>query len=204
MTNDEAPQFHQILETLFATYGKKLDKSVAKAWWAACSDLTMEAFSAAASAYLRTAERPPVPAHIRDLAGANRSEWPTPEEAWNGIPKDERDAGWMCHEMATAMGACWDSLEAGDRIGARMAFIEVYKREIHGKRGRPKWWISEAILGHVESRLYQKLGLLEQHPERIPSLLPKVRAQLEALTGSERQGGGLRLASDMGKRMALK
>ena len=47
----------------------------------------------------------------------------------------------------------------------------------------------------------QKLELLEQYPDRKPGLATDVRKQLEELTGSQRRGGGLRLAADSGVKM---
>lgn len=73
---------------------------------------------------------------------------PGVEEAWAMIPHDEAASAVLTDEMATAMGAALPLLNAGDDIGARMAFKEVYNREVTQARanGRPVRWF--ASLGH--------------------------------------------------------
>lgn len=78
---------------------------------------------------------------------------PGPEEAWAMIPSDESQTVVWTAEMAEAYGSCSPLLVQGDRIGARMAFKEVYERLVSQSRthGRPAVW--QASLGHdIESR----------------------------------------------------
>jgi hypothetical protein len=73
---------------------------------------------------------------------------PGVEEAWSHIPKDERTSITWTDEMAEAYGAAREMIAAGDMIGARMAFKEVYSRRVAEARlaGRaPRWTPS---LGH--------------------------------------------------------
>lgn len=53
---------------------------------------------------------------------------PGPEEAWALLPAGEDATVVWTSEMAEAHGVCSPLLHAGDRIGARMAFKEVYTR----------------------------------------------------------------------------
>lgn len=82
-------------------------------------------------------------ARIQDADGR-----PGVEEAWSMIPRDEADSVVLTDEMAMAMGAALPLLAAGDDVGARMAFKEVYSREVTQARaaGRPVHWF--ASLGH--------------------------------------------------------
>jgi hypothetical protein len=72
---------------------------------------------------------------------------PEPNEAW-GIAlasSDESDSVVMTDEIALAMGAARAVLEAGDKIGARMAFLSAYTRFVDTARreARPvKWALS--------------------------------------------------------------
>ena len=73
---------------------------------------------------------------------------PGVEEAWAMLPKDERTTAVVTAEMLTAYGAASALLATGDAIGARMAFKEVYARELTAARaaGKPVRWIVSA--GH--------------------------------------------------------
>lgn len=67
---------------------------------------------------------------------------PGVEQAWAMLPKDEASSGVVTQEMLTAYGAAEPLLKAGDMIGARMAFKEVYQRELTAARaaGKPVRW----------------------------------------------------------------
>ncbi len=72
-----------------------------------------------------------------------KSRHPNPEQAWNMIPKSEWDAGYISQQMSEAMGACQDSIDRGDLIGARMAFIETYKELIRDDP-EPRFFLSRS------------------------------------------------------------
>src|ERR1044071_7947298 len=72
---------------------------------------------------------------------------PEPNEAWALALQtaDERDSAVVNDEIAQAFGAARDILLAGDEVGARMAFLECYKRLVRDAReaGMPlTWWPS--------------------------------------------------------------
>lgn len=71
---------------------------------------------------------------------------PSVEEAWARVPKDEYSAAVMCDEMLIAWGAASQLYASGDHVAARMAFKEVYEREIRNARaaGEPAKWILSA------------------------------------------------------------
>lgn len=73
---------------------------------------------------------------------------PGAEEAWAMIPRDEAQTAVITDEMAVAMGAALPLLADGDAVAARMAFKEVYGREVAAARasGKPLRWF--ASLGH--------------------------------------------------------
>lgn len=80
---------------------------------------------------------------------------PTPEEAWNRLPKSEHEAGYVTSQMMQAFGACRDSIERGDIVGARMAFLEAYKRFVSEARvlgQRANFFYSGATGGEFEQR----------------------------------------------------
>lgn len=186
MRIEEKTEFAKILGILMDTYDKEISETKISIWWNVLQDISIADFRKAATQHLKTGKYAPRPADIRELAGANKSEWPTPEEAWNEIPKSESESGWMCAEMSAAMSACWDSLMRGDMFSARLAFLEAYKREIANKTGKPKWYISPSSTTTEMERLQQRQQLLMHRPERLPNKLDEVKLQLEAMCGSKR------------------
>jgi hypothetical protein len=70
---------------------------------------------------------------------------PGPEEAWALLPFDERQTVCWTEEMEGAWGVALPLIEEGDRIAARMAFLESYRRRVQSARdaaARVKWRIS--------------------------------------------------------------
>lgn len=72
---------------------------------------------------------------------------PEPNEAWNIAlaASDEADSVVMTEEIQLALGAARSVLDAGDKIGARMAFLSAYARFVDAARreARPvKWSLS--------------------------------------------------------------
>ena len=141
MLTDDKKQFSSVLAGTLSTYDKSVDPAALQVWWQMMQPLTVEQFSEACRQHMLSSKFPPRVLDILELA--NKGAWPTPDEAWNKFPKTECEAGWTCPEMDAAFGACVDSLDRGDMIAARMAFIGVYEREIQGKVGqKPKWRIT--------------------------------------------------------------
>jgi len=68
----------------------------------------------------------------------------TANEAWSAVldAQDEGATVVWCDEMRTAFAAARPVLEAGDKVGARMAFIAAYERLVLDARvaGRPARW----------------------------------------------------------------
>lgn len=71
---------------------------------------------------------------------------PSPSEAWAMIPKTEYESCVWTDEMREAYGAAQELLRDGDRVAARMAFIQAYER-ISGDRAhlQPRYSFSPGI-----------------------------------------------------------
>jgi hypothetical protein len=70
---------------------------------------------------------------------------PGPEEAWAMLPMDERQTVVWTDDMTAAWGVALPLVEEGDRIAARMAFLETYRARVQKARdqGEPvKWTVS--------------------------------------------------------------
>ncbi|WP_289105257.1 hypothetical protein [uncultured Halomonas sp.] len=123
----------------------------------------------------------------------------TPNEAWAKAleSQDENATVVWTDEIAKAMGAASPVLELGDKVGARMAFISAYEREVAASKARgekPRWWptlgdskelrkeaIDEAIKqGRLESPKVKHLLPAPTRPEDEPGYDPEKRAKVMA------------------------
>jgi hypothetical protein len=73
---------------------------------------------------------------------------PGVEQAWAEIPRDEASSVVWCDEQRDAWGAARTLLAEGEKVQARMTFVEVYRRKVIEARERgeaPRW---TPTLGH--------------------------------------------------------
>lgn len=139
---DDKKQFAQLLTTALQMYGKtNVLPAEMQLWWNALEGYPFELVSKAFGIHAQTSERTPVPAsiikHLPDNSG-----YPSPEEAWNACPKSEKEGGYMCQPMRDALNSCLDSIDRGDLVSARMAFLEKYKSAVADAKFsglRPVW-----------------------------------------------------------------
>lgn len=99
-----------------------------------------------------------------------------PEEAWALCPRSEADTVVWTEEICQAyFTAAFPLLEAGDKVAARMAFVETYKRLINEARLRRRAALWFPSLGHDKGgreeviNRARDLGRLPK-PEAIPLL----------------------------------
>jgi len=64
---------------------------------------------------------------IADVLGRLDDGRPGVEEAWSMVPTGEHETVVWTKEMSQAMAAANPLIDAGDKVGARMAFKEVYQ-----------------------------------------------------------------------------
>ena len=114
----------------------------------------------------------------------------TANEAWAVAleAQDQMRTVIWTDEISAAMGVALPVLEQGDKVGARMAFIAAYEREVAKAKAegrKPRWWPS---LGESKE---QRREAIEQGIKdgRLPA--PKVEHLLPAPTGpaTEEEGG---------------
>lgn len=113
---------------------------------------------------------------------------PEPNEAWAIALRgqDEAQSVGMTQQISTALYAALTILERGDEIGARMAFLDAYKRELAKARQdkQPaKWFISAgwdaqgrvdeiermASAGLIQQDERQRLLVNHQHSAALPA-----------------------------------
>jgi hypothetical protein len=122
-------------------------------WFSDLREHSLDDVRAAFEAHRRDPDRGrfvPVPGDILGKLAdrGTRDGRPGSEEAWSIAiaGRDERLSVVLTDEIATAWGAAIPILGVGDEVGARMAFREVYTREVAQARtvGKPlRWRLSE-------------------------------------------------------------
>ncbi len=73
---------------------------------------------------------------------------PAAEEAWALCPKDEMTSVWWTAEMQAAAAAARPHIQTGERIAARMTFLEVYRRQVRQARADaipPRWELTRGL-----------------------------------------------------------
>lgn len=187
MIDQDKKAFRDLLVDALSMYGKEPAKTQLTIWWNILNPYPIEAVQMAFTRHLTTSKFPPTPADILeglpDLLGH-----PSPEEAWNRLPKSEHECGYVTDQMMGALGACSDSLDRGDYVAARMAFIESYKKQVslaRGQQQKAKFWFSGASMGDYEQRLQsQELATIEAaelgwlEPKRAYKALENICSQL--------------------------
>ncbi len=106
---------------------------------------------------------------------------PEPNEAWALAlaASDESDSVVLTEEIQLALGAARAVLDAGDKIGARMAFLSAYQRFVDAARRAAKPVAWELSMGHDPQR---RIAAVEEAGRlgRLPA--PKVAEYVAQLT----------------------
>ena len=166
MIDADKQEFWKKLKAVMAVSanGKEVTPEVFEIWWNVLGEYSMDQVTAALSVHVKTNKFAPAPADIIGLIPDNLNYLP-PEEAWNRVPKSEWEGAFVCDEMMQAAAAASSSLENGNHVAARMAFLESYKSlvanaKLHKKPA--KYWFSAPSLGSQEVREQVKeLALIE-------------------------------------------
>lgn len=185
MNADEKRAFAELLTAALELYNKTPAKATLTLWWQTLERFEYQAVATAFSAYIadQNAGRfPPTPAGI--LAHLNAADGrPDSDEAWSIALESFDEARTICvtPEILEARSIAAPIMDAGDKIGARMAFRAAYDRAVKRARGngdQARWSLS---LGHDSAqrepaiRRAVDLGRLgvEQASKLLPSPKPE-------------------------------
>lgn len=101
---------------------------------------------------------------------------PGAEEAWAMLPTCEEESTVWTEEMRSAWGVAVSLIEAGDKVGARMAFKEAYQRKVEDSRTNKvpvKWEVSLGLDPYRREEALNKAvraGYLTQ--DQVSGMLP--------------------------------
>lgn len=147
MKSSEKIEFCEMLATTIeALRGKSPNESTISLWWNVLSTFPIEEVRMGFDEYVRHGKFPPVPSDILEAIEKSKPDGrPTADEAWAMVPRDEATTVVLNDEIAEAMGTAQPLLDAGDQVGARMAFRDAYTRcvEVNRRAGKaPRWFPS--------------------------------------------------------------
>lgn len=174
MRSNDADDFKKLLTDVMGTYNRELSAGTQMIWWRALMPYDLQDVSRALSAHIvgKGGHFAPLPADVINAIGKKSGHMPA-EEAWPLAltSTDERESIIWTTQIAEAMGAAQPCLDAGDKYGARLAFMSAYERLTDGTE--PAWRISlgdshEGRERAVDTAL--KRGLMR--PDQVAILLP--------------------------------
>ena len=161
MTNDDKPRLRKLLAGLWAMRDKPpMNQDAFEFWWRAVGSRPLAAVADALQQHVndpRLGAHLPMPADILRRLDGSGDGWLEPNEAWAICPHSEDDTVVWCDEISAAYHTASDLLP--DRVAARMAFLDAYRRHVDTARAQgrqPRWAVS---LGHDSM---QRQAALEQ------------------------------------------
>lgn len=184
----DADQFTSLLASVFDAYSRPMPlEGTQVLWWNTLAEFSLADVRAALGRYVRFEKKfPPTPAEIGEMLGTGKGDQrPGADEAWAVAlaSRDEHETVVWTEEAAKAFAVCRPVLDAGDDVGARMAFKDTYNRLVGAARltGQPPVW--SASIGFDAARREQVLtkasaaGLLPA--PTIAALLPPPDAEVK-------------------------
>ena len=150
MREADKQEFGSIWKAAWELHGRTVTTGMLQIAFQALMQFEIDEVKAALTKHIRDPERgqfPPKPADIIAMMQGHDGR-PSPDEAWAICPQSELQTVVWTSDIKQAYQVALPLIEAGDRVAARMAFIDAYRREVKQSRecGDPVQW--EISLGH--------------------------------------------------------
>lgn len=183
MVEADLPAFTALLDDIWSLKGQALNPGAKSVWFRSLQAFRLADVRAALSAHVRDPKRGqflPMPADViaQLQARAHDDGRPGAEEAWAVVLRgaDEAETIVWTVEMSEAFGIAQSILQAGDEVGARMAFKEAYARLVDEARsaGRAPQWTPS--LGHDPERRQRALSVAVQRGQLDGAAYPLLSA----------------------------
>lgn len=143
MIDSDKAEFGQLLLATYAMYSKECTKALLTIWWNALSPYPVDQVRDAFNRHMvgKRGTFCPVPADILSYLTLDSGHL-SPDEAWALAltSTDESETIIWTDEIAQAMGAARPCIDAGDKYGARLAFLSAYERNLKTAPLKPRWW----------------------------------------------------------------
>lgn len=144
MDDREKGEFAKVLRTTLDLYGKATTGESIALWWALLAPYPLQAVKVALGDHCRESKFSPTPADVIAMLRAADGRL-SADEAWAIAidAKDEAATVVWTDEMRDAFHeAAQPLLENGDKVAARMAFVEAYRRLVAAARrqGKEQHW----------------------------------------------------------------
>ncbi|AST86240.1 hypothetical protein CIG66_07090 [Ralstonia pseudosolanacearum] len=178
MKDSEKAEFSQVVRAMFDNYGRQAPlPETLRLWWGLLAQFDIVAVRNACQKHIETEPKfPPTAGQLLAiLRPVETNGRPGPEEAWAIAVKacDESETVVMNDEIAHAWGVAKPIFDLGDEVGARMAFKEVYERQVSAAKEPVKWWPSIGTDQHKRDAALseaKRAGLLPA--PQVSALLP--------------------------------
>jgi len=201
MKSTDKAAFTAIIAKTWGIYGKKPDSDLVATWFELLADFPLDTLADAFHRHLRDPEAGhylPKPADLIRQINTHQPEsgHPGAEEAWGLLIRfinDERESGVLTEEMREGWARCAPILAMGDEVGARMCFLETYRKALQRARethNPPKWSLSMGTDPQRRAMVLQaavEAGRISHDVAQ--SLLPPPAAGLEKVAGLLEQDG---------------
>ena len=196
MLPTDKPAFAALIAKTWRFYDKTPTAETAADWFDVLESFPLDAIAIAFKRHLTDPKAGPYlpkPGDIiRHLPISQTDDGhPGPDEAWGLLLRfmgDERETGVLTEEIRAGWQACQPILDLGDEVGARMCFLDVYRRRMLDarQRGNPAHWT--VTLGTDPTlrmqRLNEAVAARRIDVDQARSLLPgQTPVSLDAVAG---------------------
>lgn len=139
-------KFNDMMDSLGLYYAKDVPVALKKIYWEDLGELPDDVLQNAVRAHRMDPERGryfPRTADLVSKLGAGNQHIGS-DEAWSLALEsfDESSTVIWTHEISTARNIAAQIWEAGDKVGARMAFKQAYERALANSPAIPRWCVS--------------------------------------------------------------
>ena len=154
----DAERFAGIVRQTMEFYDRTVSDAALRMWWATLADRNLQEVQSGFEAHLKDPDRgrwAPKPADIIAQIEAQQSDaWPGADEAWSAAvdAMDEDATVVWTREAAQAWGVARTIMDAGDEVGARMAFRDAYRSAVRDAVAAGRSPVYEVSQGHDPAR----------------------------------------------------
>lgn len=186
MHDSDVNDFKEQLEAMMGMFNKEVSLVSRRMWWASLSPYSLQQVKRAFRQYIDNEVKgfAPAPGAILQLIRGESGHL-SPEEAWALALEstDESVTVVWTEEIAQALSSASPCLDAGDKFGARQAFVTAYEKNVRKAHPVPVWTVSAGYdASHRQLALQSAVDAGRLTHESVAHLLPAPEAN-KAIAG---------------------